>query len=121
LGPAVALSLLNSGTARISSDGPDQTTKTKWDLGAMITLKDAGDTEDTDSWLAKRKKELGITKTVSSKDADASLLSAEYFAGGQTKLEGSSYFWFFTWLMLGTAVLFIPYACFYKGKTILQD
>ena len=120
-GNPLRYSLLNSGTARISSDGPDQITKTKWDLGAMVTFKDAEDSEDLDSWLAKRKKELGITMTKSSDDADASLLSAEYFAGGQTKLEGSAYFWFFTWIMLGTAVLFIPYACLYKGETVLQD
>ncbi|NIP96208.1 MAG: POT family MFS transporter, partial [Akkermansiaceae bacterium] len=44
-----------------------------------------------------------------------------YYAGGQVRLEGASYFWFFTILMLVTAILFIPYACLYRGRTILQD
>jgi POT family proton-dependent oligopeptide transporter len=112
--------LLNSGTARITSDGPDQKRKTEWDLGMMITYTDAEIEEDSETWLAKRKEKLGITKAKKA-DGNTGLLSPEYFAGGQTKLEGSSYFWFFTWLMLGTAVLFIPYACLYKGKTILQE
>ena len=86
----------------------------------MITYTDAENEEDPESWLAKRKEQLGITKAKKA-DGNTGLLSPEYFAGGQTKLEGSSYFWFFTWLMLGTAVLFIPYACLYKGKTILQE
>jgi POT family proton-dependent oligopeptide transporter len=112
--------LLNSGTARITSDGPDQKSKTKWDLGMMITYTDAEIEEDPKTWLAKRKDKLGITKTKKA-DENKGLLSPEYFAGGQTKLEGSTYFWFFTWIMLGTAVLFIPYAYFYKGETILQE
>jgi POT family proton-dependent oligopeptide transporter len=36
-------------------------------------------------------------------------------------MHGAEYFWFFTWLMLGTAVAFIPYALLYKPKTYLQD
>jgi POT family proton-dependent oligopeptide transporter len=120
-GNPVRYALLNSTTARISSDGPDKTPKTKWDLGAMITFSAAGDDEDPGSWLAKRKRELGITKESPDNPEDATLLSAAYYAGGQTKLEGSSYFWFFTWLMLGTAIVFVPYAILYKGETILQD
>jgi len=41
--------------------------------------------------------------------------------GGQTNLEGSDYFWFFTWVMLGTAVLFIFVAMVYREKTYLQE
>ena len=120
-GNPLRYSLLNSTTARISSDGPDKTPKTRWDLGSMITFSDAADNEDPKSWLAKRKRELGITKDAPDNPEEATLLSAAYYAGGQTKLEGSAYFWFFTWLMLGTAVLFIPYAVLYKGKTVLQE
>ena len=36
--------------------------------------------------------------------------------GGQTNLEGSDYFWFFTAVMLGTAVLFIFVALDASGK-----
>ena len=48
-------------------------------------------------------------------------ISMDYYSGGQTKLEGAAYFWFFTKLMLFTAVLFIPFSLFYKPKTYLQQ
>jgi len=40
---------------------------------------------------------------------------------GSVKLQGASYFMFFTWVMLGTAVLFGLVMPFYKGRTYLQD
>ena len=40
---------------------------------------------------------------------------------GSVKLQGSSYFMFFVWVMLGTAVLFAIVSPFYKGRTYLQD
>ena len=41
--------------------------------------------------------------------------------GGQPKLEGPAYYWFFTSLMLGAAILFVPYAIFSKEKSHLQS
>ena len=43
------------------------------------------------------------------------------FSGGQSKLEGAAYFRFFTWLILGTAVLYIPFACLYRPKSYLHS
>ncbi len=40
---------------------------------------------------------------------------------GSVKLQGSSYFMFFVWVMLGTAVLFVIVTPFYRGRTYLQD
>jgi POT family proton-dependent oligopeptide transporter len=40
---------------------------------------------------------------------------------GSLKLQGTSYFMFFVWVMLGTAVLFAIVTPFYKGRTYLQD
>jgi POT family proton-dependent oligopeptide transporter len=40
---------------------------------------------------------------------------------GTVKLQGTSYFMFFVWVMLGTAVLFAIVSPFYKGRTFLQD
>ena len=34
-------------------------------------------------------------------------------------LEGAAYFRFFTFLMLAAAILFIPFAKFYRGKTYI--
>ena len=40
---------------------------------------------------------------------------------GSSKLEGSSYYWFFTALMAVTAIVFIPVAMRYKMQTFIQD
>src|SRR5712672_1287277 len=42
-------------------------------------------------------------------------------AGGAQKVSAYQYFTFFTWLMLGAAVVFTIVACFYKGQTYLQS
>ena len=39
---------------------------------------------------------------------------------GTVKLHGASYFMFFVWVLLGTAVLFVIVTPFYKGRTYLQ-
>jgi POT family proton-dependent oligopeptide transporter len=39
---------------------------------------------------------------------------------GTTKLEGPAYFWFFTAVMLGTAIVFIPVTMLYRGRTYIQ-
>lgn len=48
-------------------------------------------------------------------------IDRSFQAGGQVNLEGADYFWFFTWIMLGTAVLFIFVAFLYKEQTYLQE
>lgn len=40
---------------------------------------------------------------------------------GSVKLQGTSYFMFFVYVMLGTAVVFAIVTPFYKGRTYLQD
>jgi POT family proton-dependent oligopeptide transporter len=40
---------------------------------------------------------------------------------GSVKLKGADYYWFFTYLMLGAAVLFIFVAWFYREKTYIQE
>jgi POT family proton-dependent oligopeptide transporter len=40
---------------------------------------------------------------------------------GSVKLQGTSYFMFFVWVLLGTGVLFAIISPFYKGRTYLQD
>ena len=40
---------------------------------------------------------------------------------GTSKLPGATYYWFFTALMLATAVVFIYIAKTYKGKTYIQE
>ena len=72
-------------------------------------------------WLERRKQEIGVQSTESVTVEGTGGLQRRFFSGGQTKLQGADYFWFFTWLMLGTAVAFMPYALLYRPKTYLQD
>ena len=44
----------------------------------------------------------------------------EYTAGGGLTLDGADYYWFFTKLMIGTVILFIPFAMLYKPRTYLH-
>ena len=108
--------LIDSSNARIISAGPDCLLKTKWDMGVLIERKDSNDSSFKHTWLARRKAELGIQETPST----AGFTRTE-FVGGQSKLEGAAYFRFFTWLILGTAILFIPFAMIYRPKTYLHD
>lgn len=40
---------------------------------------------------------------------------------GTAKLSGAPYFYFFVWVMLGTAVLWLVVSPFYRGRTYIQD
>ena len=121
--------VLNSLTARISSDGPDQKGRTKWDQGVVMSLPEPESEQKKSwsdswrpavSWLTKRKRELGLAEEVADED-NPYPFAVKYYSGGGTRLEGAAYFWFFAGLMFLTAVGFIPYALRYRGKTILQN
>ena len=77
-------------------------------------------TEEQGTWLQREKKRLGMLDQ-SPANNRGMLLQSAYYAGGQTKLEGAAYFWFFTKLMLVTAIVFIPFSLCYKPKTYLQQ
>lgn len=115
-GNPLVYDLIDSSHARISSAGPDRISKSQWDVGVMIE-KVTGDAPPTnDTWLGRRKEELGIQEKL-----PASGFVRTEFSGGQSKLEGAAYFRFFTWLVLGTTVIFIPFAWFYRPRTYLHD
>jgi proton-dependent oligopeptide transporter, POT family len=109
--------LIDSSHARISSAGPDQQRNTAWDLGVMIERGSANGPSSEHSWLSRRKHELGVAAVLK----PVSGFTRTEFCGGQTKLEGAAYFRFFTWLVLGTAVLFIPFAMLYRPRAYLHD
>ena len=58
--------------------------------------------------------------TVASGELFVGLVNKWILGGGQ-KVSAYQYFTFFTWLMLGAAVVFTIVACFYKGRTYLQS
>ena len=94
-----------------------------------------------ETWIERRMKEMAAEKeAVSASDEGVAAEEAEVAAvaeeldenpefqrsikwdvGGATVLSGASYFWFWTWLMLGTALVFVPVGYFYKPKTYLQE
>ncbi len=124
-GNPLRYTLLSSSSARISSDGPDKTHKTQWDLGVVLSASDSNATEQG-TWLQREKQRLGLLESLprgeptEERSRPPQLLQNDYYAGGQTKLEGAAYFWFFTKLMLITAIIFVPFSLCYKPKTYLQ-
>lgn len=127
-GNPVRYEILNSTRIRLISDGPDRTPGTRWDTGIEIALPEPAPVEKEQSWsdsfhpetrwLDRRKAELGFTEQPAEEDTHPHLT---FFSGGMNKLQGASYFRFFAWLMLGTAVAFIPFALLYRPQTRLQD
>jgi len=115
-GNPLVYDLIDSAHARISSNGPDRKTRTQWDQGIILEKTSAGGPASPDTWLARRKAALGIVE----KPSEAGFKRTE-FVGGQTKLEGAAYFRFFTWLVLAAALVYIPFAFFYRPKTYLHD
>lgn len=122
---------LNDRTARLISNGPDRKPNTRWDMGYIVTVagpervSQASWTDrlrPAETWLERRKKELGMGESTPAAAAGVEQpVETKAFVGGQTKLHGTAYFRFFTWLMLGTAVCFVPYALVYRPKTWLQE
>lgn len=108
--------LIDSKHARIVSAGPDRTAKTRWDIGVILEKESASSGAAPDTWLARRKTALGVRDA----PVEAGFKRTE-FSGGQSKLEGSAYFRFFTLLVLGTTIFYIPFAFFYRPKTYLHD
>ena len=124
--------ILNSRSARLISAGPDKQLGTKWDLGMILTLPEANKEKKEGwtsalhpdkPWLERHEEKIGIAEQNQdgAEEGDAPLLSREVFSGGQTKLMGAGYFWFFTAMMFITAILFVPYAILYRPRTYLQD
>jgi POT family proton-dependent oligopeptide transporter len=118
---------LNSTTARIWSAGGDGKWNTKWDVGVILSMASPEPEKKAswldklrpeESWLAARKRELGLA---ASQDGAGETFSQNTFSGGQVRLQGAAYFWFFSALMGATAILFIPFAMIYRPKNYLQD
>lgn len=129
-GQPLRYQILNSRRVRLLSDGPDRTPNTKWDLGVIIDLVPPPEPVEAswsdrlrpaEPWLVRRQRELGQEVSAPDSPADTATFTRSSFAGGQTKLHGAAYFEMFTWLMLGTAIAFVPFALIYRPKTYLQD
>ena len=126
-GNPIRYEILDGDQFRLSSAGPDRTAGTRWDIGLLVKLdRPSGAPQASwfdrfhpaNPWLVKRRQELGA-KPASDGNATAITFEHTVFSGGQTKLEGAAYYRFFMWLMLGTWLVFVPFAMWYKPKTYL--
>ena len=117
-GTPIIFQLTSATEATIRSQGHDKTLNTKWDYKIAINVKK--DEKDLDgTWLYEEKKRRGIIETSTSEDK--SVLSYSISTGGGDTLKGADYYWFFTKLMLATALIFIPFALLYRPKTYLHQ
>lgn len=117
-GTPIIFQLTSATEATIRSQGHDKTLNTKWDYKIEINVKK--DEKDLDgTWLYEEKKRRGIIET--STPEDKSVLSYSISTGGGDTLKGADYYWFFTKLMLATALIFIPFALIYRPKTYLHQ
>jgi POT family proton-dependent oligopeptide transporter len=122
--------ILSSTSFRVISAGPDRRPATQWDLGIHVDITPPAPAakpswldrfHPAESWLARRQQQLGLSSNSQPSSASGTRYHSTPFSGGQTRLQGAAYFDFFTWLMLGNAVAFIPFALAYRAKTHLQD
>jgi len=111
--------LINRNNFSIGSPGPGGDLLTPSSVVLNGTVVHPSPPEDADSWLSRRKAERGI-ETAANESGEI-MLSRDHEIGGQNRFQGAAFFWFFTWLMLGTAVVFVPVAYFYKPQTYLME
>ncbi|MCH2142878.1 MAG: MFS transporter [Phycisphaerales bacterium] len=117
----------------VSSSGPDKAWLSELDIRAEVSVKESAAESDEDktrplTWLENRKREISLseqTKAASWRPDPGNVegfgRTVKWDIGGGLKLSGASYFWFYTWLMLGTAILFVPVVLLYKPRTYLQQ
>lgn len=122
--------IMNSNTARILSFGGDGKKNTKWDVGVLVEKvvpegeEKAGwfdGLRPAESWLESRRGELGVSGVAGAGKVEGTMYVRNTFSGGQVRLEGASYFWFFSAVMGVTAMLFVPFAVVYRPRAYLQD
>ncbi len=121
--------VLNSTTTRVWSRGADGEWNTKWDVGIIVEKQQPDppskaswldNLRPEETWLSRRKDELNLSPEATEGGAGDTFTKTT-FSGGQVRLHGAAYFWFFSALMAATALLFIPFAIIYRPKSYLQE
>ncbi|MFO0912449.1 MAG: MFS transporter [Pirellulales bacterium] len=120
--------LVNRRTFRITSLGPDGKFLTPDDLSIVTQVDFQGEaaaTEEAETWLARRQRELQSLRQESSGQQPVAVeipdMLPDVQLGGLVTLEGSAYYAFFTKLMLGTAILFVFVGLVYKPREYIQQ
>ena len=149
-GGQIRYAIKTSGSFFVTSDGPDRTWQSEYDIRAEVSVtsatvaqqrREAASSGGSDilawahpetTWLERRKAEMaGVEVAAASVDGEAGPVeidetpefarSIRWDIGGANLLQGASYFWFFTYAMLGTAILFVPVGWLYRPRTYLQE
>lgn len=117
-------------TYRIAAAGADKTPQTKWDviLNGKVSRADTSTNDgppEPYSWLERRiidtLGEEGKQKVEAARgNIDETKINTSITVGGQDILEGGDYFWFWTYTILVTAIVFVPVGYFYKEKSYIQ-
>jgi len=120
-GGDIRYEIRGSTEAILVSNGPDQKPNTEWDLSVKVKAVEPKEPESKPTWLERHTAKQDSPNINKEASADSTTFETSYQAGGGVRLSGASYFWFFTKLMAFTAILFVPFAMFYKPRTYLQD
>lgn len=129
-GSPIQYRLINRNNFKFTSLGPDKTFMTADDVIHTVSIARPAKNDDAKekalTWREKRLIELLGAKGQAQVDRErGGVPTIEYktnlTVGGEVKLEGADYFWFWVWTMLATAILFVLVAIWYKPKTYLQD
>lgn len=129
-GSALEYRMINRSSYKLVSLGPDKAQLSKDDVVHRVSIaRPATNKEDANKALTWRESRLiellgeeGKKQVERERGGVAAIeFDEELSVGGQNKLEGAAYFWFWTWTMLGTALLFVLVALWYTPKTYLQE
>ncbi|HVJ46915.1 MAG TPA: hypothetical protein VM511_11050, partial [Luteolibacter sp.] len=121
---------LNSRSVRLISEGPERKMYSPWNTGVIVNYSppetEAGSSwidrfRPKEPWLEIRKRQFSVKEDTPTATIDLPGYSVSSFSGGQNRMEGAAYFRFFTWLILGTAIIYIPFALLYRPKTYLHE
>ena len=129
-GSPIEYRLINRNNFKLTSLGPDKTLMTKDDVVHTVSIaRPSTNQDDVDkplNWRESRLIELLGDQGKAQVERErggvpTTQFTATLSVGGETKLEGAAYFWFWTLTMLITSILFVFVALWYKPKTYLQE
>ena len=128
-GEKLIYSQFSRNNFRIVSVGPDKTHQTQWDVilnGTVnrVATSGIGKPPAEYDWLERTMIATGEKGKAAVEAARGNIAKTEIATsitvGGQDTLEGADYFWFWTYTILVTAVLFVPVGYIYKEKSYIQ-
>ena len=131
-GNAFVYNQLSKNDYRITSPGADGINQTQWDIILRATVSRVAADADSSAgsepydWLeqriiAARGAEGKASVEAARGNIAETAINHSITVGGQDTMEGGDYFWFWTYTILVTSVLFVPVGYFYKEKSYIQS